>query len=133
MATSCASTDFVGHSASSSRVRSSSSRRQPLYVSAYPLVGLLVLLLMAVTATAAAGEPPAIQSLPPLNQEQSSLSGTVPLDAYEELLERVAALEARETKPEPTPTQSYFDLSKEKWKVKLGGHVQLDYITWPNR
>lgn len=28
------------------------------------------------------------------------------------------------------PTDGWTDVSTEKWTVKLGGHVQLDYITW---
>jgi phosphate-selective porin OprO/OprP len=30
------------------------------------------------------------------------------------------------------PEDEWTDVSSEKWTVKLGGHVQLDYITWPN-
>lgn len=28
--------------------------------------------------------------------------------------------------------EDWKDMSSEKWTVKLGGHVQLDYILWPN-
>jgi phosphate-selective porin OprO/OprP len=30
----------------------------------------------------------------------------------------------------PKPDSKWIDLSSEKWTVKLGGHVQLDYINW---
>ena len=28
------------------------------------------------------------------------------------------------------PADGWIDVSSEKWTVKLGGHVQLDYINW---
>jgi phosphate-selective porin OprO/OprP len=34
--------------------------------------------------------------------------------------------EKKESKPEP----EWVDTSNEKWNVKLGGHVQLDYVNW---
>ena len=30
------------------------------------------------------------------------------------------------------PAGTWEDLSAEKWTVKLGGHVQTDYVTWAN-
>jgi phosphate-selective porin OprO/OprP len=82
-------------------------------------------------ATMVGAEPPPI---PLLNDGASFPSGTVSPEAYEDLLKRVEALESpkRTAAPTPQPQPSYFEQSKENWKVKLGGHVQLDYSTWPN-
>lgn len=30
------------------------------------------------------------------------------------------------------PPEDWLDLSTEKWDVKLGGHVQMDFVTWAN-
>jgi phosphate-selective porin len=35
-------------------------------------------------------------------------------------------------KVEGKPAKEWTDMSAEKWTVKLGGHVQLDYINWAN-
>ncbi|MEX2026961.1 MAG: porin, partial [Pirellulaceae bacterium] len=43
-----------------------------------------------------------------------------------EELEKQAAAAAVEKKPD----DDWIDVSSEKWTVKLGGHVQTDYITW---
>ena len=34
--------------------------------------------------------------------------------------------------PAKEPKDDWVDVSNEKWTVKLGGHVQMDYITWAN-
>lgn len=36
------------------------------------------------------------------------------------------------TSPATNPNDVWVDVSNEKWTVKLGGHVQLDYINWAN-
>jgi phosphate-selective porin OprO/OprP len=36
------------------------------------------------------------------------------------------------TAPGKIPDDGWIDLSKEGWTVKLGGHVQMDYILWPH-
>jgi phosphate-selective porin OprO/OprP len=39
---------------------------------------------------------------------------------------------AADTKKEVKKDEGWKDLSSEKWTVRLGGHVQLDYINWAN-
>ena len=68
---------------------------------------------------------------------QPVLTGLAPTDA-----ERISALEkkldemakkAAAAKPaagDKKPDGAWEDLSAEKWTVKLGGHVQMDYINW---
>src|SRR5262245_30267147 len=51
------------------------------------------------------------------------------------ILNRLEALEQQAAKapkaaPEKKPEDDWVDLSTEKWTVKLGGHVQMDYIQW---
>jgi hypothetical protein len=43
--------------------------------------------------------------------------------AQEKAAEQAAAKE---------PAEEWIDLSAEKWNVKLGGHVQMDQIVWPD-
>lgn len=43
-----------------------------------------------------------------------------------ETLEKNAARAGEEKKP----TDGWTDMSTEKWTVKMGGHVQMDYINW---
>lgn len=52
----------------------------------------------------------------------------------DDLRRRVAAVEEAQAKAKPSKTavDDWIDLSNEKWTVKLGGHIQLDYITWAN-
>jgi phosphate-selective porin OprO/OprP len=69
------------------------------------------------------------------------------LDDYDALLKRIEELEAAEAKrtegekkkaadekkkkdDEAQKALDWTDVSSEKWTVKLGGHVQLDYINW---
>ncbi len=77
--------------------------------------------------------------------------------SWEEMLKRIEALEKQmkltesqkadaassknktgSSSEKSTETKSktneaeWIDVSKEKWNVKLGGHIQADYITWPN-
>jgi phosphate-selective porin OprO and OprP len=35
-------------------------------------------------------------------------------------------------KEDKKPVEEWVDTSTEKWTVKLGGHVQLDYVNWAN-
>lgn len=55
------------------------------------------------------------------------------------ILSRLEALEQKSTAPpaaekkppaEKKPEDDWIDLSTEKWTVKLGGHVQMDFIHW---
>jgi phosphate-selective porin OprO/OprP len=69
------------------------------------------------------------------------------LSDYDALLKRIEELEAAETKrsdgekkkaadekkkkdDEAAKALDWTDMSTDKWTVKLGGHVQLDYINW---
>jgi len=50
---------------------------------------------------------------------------------FDELKSRLAAVEEAQAKAKPEESAGgWIDVSDEKWTVKLGGHVQLDYITW---
>jgi phosphate-selective porin OprO/OprP len=63
----------------------------------------------------------------------------VPPSEFEAVLKRIEALENRvEERSAPQiaaekkkPDDGCLDLSSKKWNVKLGGHVQMDYILWP--
>ena len=46
------------------------------------------------------------------------------------VLERLAELERKLAAQEKKPDDGWIDVSGEKWTVKLGGHVQTDYINW---
>jgi phosphate-selective porin OprO and OprP len=45
-------------------------------------------------------------------------------------LEQIQAAATDEGKQQVPKDNEWIDVSNEKWTVKLGGHVQLDYITW---
>jgi phosphate-selective porin OprO and OprP len=47
-----------------------------------------------------------------------------------EALEQKGAAPAEKPATEKKPADEWIDLSSEKWTVKLGGHVQLDFIHW---
>lgn len=58
---------------------------------------------------------------------------------FHSVLRRLEALEQEKSKPAPkddtkakNDADGWTDLSNDKWSVKLGGHVQLDYIQWAN-
>jgi phosphate-selective porin OprO/OprP len=63
-----------------------------------------------------------------------------PQDELEALRSRIAALEkaeqmridaeAKKKADEALRAEEWTDLSSEKWNVRLGGHVQLEYINW---
>ena len=74
---------------------------------------------------------------------------TTPETDIDALLRRIEELESAETartnrevkqaaderlkkEEEQRKALDWVDLSSEKWTVKLGGHVQLDYINWAN-
>ncbi|MBX3439871.1 MAG: hypothetical protein KF861_20445 [Planctomycetaceae bacterium] len=114
-----------------------------------------ILLAVLVTGTAAAEDPASDDSLPvppfvslldgdvdvlPLESPEAlevpAPAGFVSEEAFEDVLQRLEALEKKQKEekkdPPKDPPLSYFEQAKEKWTVKLGGHVQLDYITWPH-
>ena len=51
----------------------------------------------------------------------------------DDLKKRLDALEKTQAKgqADKKPEEGWIDVSSEKWTVKLGGHVQMDFITWP--
>jgi phosphate-selective porin OprO/OprP len=80
-----------------------------------------------------------------LNAVDSAVPPTNPEIAA--LLQRIEALEAaaaaKDVEPEPAdepanepekadPLAGWTDLSTEKWTVRLGGHMQADFIHWAN-
>jgi phosphate-selective porin OprO/OprP len=84
-------------------------------------------------------EPPAL-SPPPTDAAQPQAPTSSELA---DILARLDALEASVKKPAEKPAaekpaterilnDDWVDLSGEKWTVKLGGHVQMDFIHWPN-
>lgn len=70
------------------------------------------------------------ETLPPVK------GTSTPKDELAELKKRLATIEKDLAKSKEKPKDKakdepfWVDLSEEKWTVKLGGHVQLDYITW---
>lgn len=57
-------------------------------------------------------------------------------DELAELRKRLADVESRLEKRDDAdkkkPEDAWVDMSTDKWTVKLGGHVQIDYINWAN-
>lgn len=96
-------------------------------------------LVTPVEAPAGSAEIPEL--LPPQNQDAPPGElPKYPTDELNDILRRLDALEksqskppaeTKEDKPDVTkPPDDWVDLSGEKWNVKLGGHVQMDYILW---
>lgn len=56
------------------------------------------------------------------------------VDRYTALERRFRELErlVKESAPPPKPAAEWVDLSADKWTVKLGGHVQMDWVHWAN-
>jgi phosphate-selective porin OprO/OprP len=71
-----------------------------------------------------AGDPLA----PPIHDPSASNALFDDLNRRLETLEKQAAKTATPKKSD----DGWIDVSGEKWTVKLGGHVQLDYINWAN-
>src|SRR5687768_7966526 len=89
-----------------------------------------VFLLVAVNHAPGQAEPDGIvastlpESGPPVEFAAHSSSEMASVLSRLEALEQQAAKNAEEKKP----ADDWVDLSTEKWTVKLGGHVQLDFI-----
>lgn len=79
--------------------------------------------------------------LPQAAEETVSISQS----ELQSILQRLDALEKEADADPPTPPANvepkagdkkaddgWIDLSNEKWSVKLGGHVQMDYVLWAN-
>jgi phosphate-selective porin OprO/OprP len=83
-------------------------------------------------------------AVPPIPEPEAAASADAPDAAMtpelQAILTRLDALEkAAAAKPDSKPTEKkaeekpaaeWVDMSANKWNVKLGGHVQLDYINW---
>lgn len=78
---------------------------------------------------APAPQAPALQRLPIPSQFTSSAASEI--DALKGRLAAVEELQAAAKSDKP-PGDGWVDVSNEKWTVKLGGHVQMDYVTWAN-
>ncbi len=88
-----------------------------------------------------------IEPLPPLDhggppsgirvvaQPAAATSSTSTANELSDVLHRLEALEQDKAKAliDKKEKDEWIDLSNEKWNVKLGGHVQTDYIMWPER
>jgi phosphate-selective porin OprO/OprP len=85
--------------------------------------------------------------LPPVAEQELASPAPVALDAaqftsnsaselssilsrLEALEQKNAAAEQKPAAPEKKPADDWVDLSAEKWTVKLGGHVQMDFVQW---
>lgn len=80
--------------------------------------------------TAPSADPAAAVSYQP---QQPTATGS----ELDELKSRLAAVEraqskAKPEKPDKPAGDGWVDVSNEKWNVKLGGHIQMDYVTWAN-
>ncbi|MDX1962556.1 MAG: porin [Pirellulales bacterium] len=89
-------------------------------------------------------EPPLASQLLLISYEQDSAKGNnadgeaekkAPADPQTEIadlkkrLEKLESAAAKSSK-EKKEADDWVDVSKEKWTVKLGGHIQMDYVTW---
>src|SRR5262245_39068208 len=75
------------------------------------------------------------QPLPPAETASTSLDAAASTGAdLDNVMQRLEALEKQVAAPKAAkqPDDGWIDLSSEKWTVKLGGHVQTDYILWAN-
>ncbi len=64
---------------------------------------------------------------------QAGSSATADLDSHGVSLASMQSGSpgAANKKKEEKKEEGWKDMSTDKWTVKLGGHVQLDYVTWP--
>ena len=67
-------------------------------------------------------------------------AGDLPHDSLDDVLRRLDRLEASLAPAADLPAvapqdgdDGWIDLSSEKWNVRLGGHVQADYVLWADR
>ena len=74
--------------------------------------------------------------VPPAPQPEEPVTTS---SEFHSVLRRLEVLEQEKNKPAPKDDKKaksdadvWTDLSNDKWSVKLGGHVQLDYIQWAN-
>lgn len=118
------------------------------------LASLALFLIASVSAAAEtapvadeAGQPEVLVAPFPAQADTAEQSVDAPIETdvvalskeLEDLRQRLAALEqqaAPQQKKSIVDSDSdigqWTDISNEKWTTKLGGHIQLDYITWAN-
>lgn len=70
------------------------------------------------------------QRLPAAPASMTESVSTAEFDAIRERLEQLEKAQPPKAKEEKKADEEWIDLSREKWTVRLGGHVQLDYINW---
>jgi phosphate-selective porin OprO and OprP len=100
---------------------------------------LSLLILLASGWSAAAQDPVVDPPQVPTGQGAGLSTSGIAAEAasaseINDVMRRLEALEAQAAPPaaEQKPDDGWIDVSNEKWTVKLGGHVQTDYITWAN-
>lgn len=72
------------------------------------------------------------ESVPPPAENVPSAAEEASKAELEELKKRLAAVEEAQSKAKTGKDDGWIDLSNERWNVRLGGHIQIDYITWAN-
>lgn len=77
--------------------------------------------------------PDAVEEEPPASRVTITAEDLDKLIRRLEVLEKDKAKASQDKKKEheKKKEEDWKDMSSEKWTVRLGGHVQLDYITWP--
>ena len=110
---------------------------------AVTIITVICLLVAAHSGTLA--QPDSILPPPTDAQQQGPQPADLTATELAAILSRLEELEktvaesaaAAEKKPaeqsasaEKSPAEEWVDLSSEKWTVKLGGHVQMDFIHW---
>jgi phosphate-selective porin OprO/OprP len=97
-------------------------------------LAILAATILIAAGRMASGQAPAAPPLEPSVVPTEVLPAESPAlptpEEYRALLDRVESLETKVAGPKPAKPDGAIDLSTEKWTVKLGGHVQLDYINW---
>ena len=71
---------------------------------------------------------PAADSATSVQQKMDAL--TKRLAEVESQLQKQAAAKSKEAAAKKAKEDEWIDLSQEKWTVKLGGHVQMDYVNF---
>lgn len=91
------------------------------------------------TADKADVETTAKSNVPPMEQADEIQFLRQRLEILEKAEQKRAEAESKKSADEQAlkaaeaaKNHDWIDLSSEKWNVKLGGHIQLDYVNWAN-